>query len=380
MSVTGEFTRKGQEIFFDETIGRKFYYYRENRRLLVCTSFRCNKREQNNGKCSYHGAIVKTCEVQDCKNKVQNSGKCASHGAVRYICREPLCDKKVQNNGLCVSHGATRLKCKVLGCEKRRVNNGKCAAHGARRIKCKILGCSKKVVNNGKCTAHGAKRAKCKILGCKTNAVQGGKCHAHGAPYPKSAYCRKCEIYLVRRGNTKCFDCRVRGGEIVSRQERQEFQWLSKMESWGYFPSVHDSVIKDANCNVVNRRRSDFLFVTGEEFPYHILVECDEHSHGGHDVSCEMTRLQDIHDQLIHNSASIKPIVTIRFNPDSKEDIEDELRSTLDYAFDGTIDARDVRGIVVHKLIGYGEKRAMLYEGSDLTKRLEITDVAKMLN
>lgn len=157
----------------------------------------------------------------------------------------------------------------------------------------------------------------------------------------------------------------------IKKQERHEYKWLSKLKDWGYHPSVHDKVIKGEQCVVANTRRVDFLFATEKTFPYHVLVECDERSHTGVDVSCEMKRLQEVHDQLIANSCSTKPLVVIRFNPDSKDDIEDEIKLTLDYVFKGSVSLGDARGITVHKLIGYGKARRQQYEDEPVTKKIK---------
>ena len=58
-----------------------------------------------------------------------------------------------------------------------------------------------------------------------------------------------------------------------------------------------------------SKRRPDLLLDMG----YHIIiVEVDENKHTGYDCSCENKRLMELSQDLQH-----RPIVFIRFNPDS---------------------------------------------------------------
>lgn len=160
------------------------------------------------------------------------------------------------------------------------------------------------------------------------------------------------------------------------RVARIEHIWHEKLKEWGFFPSLHDKVIKDASCSVTNRRRADFVFVTGRDFPYHIVVECDEHSHGGQLVECEMGRLEEIHDQMIGNTEAVKPIVIVRFNPYCRSNPEDELKESITFLLQGTYEANDIRGVNLYKIIGYGRAREKAYTDSKLTD--QITDINQL--
>jgi len=85
-----------------------------------------------------------------------------------------------------------------------------------------------------------------------------------------------------------------------------------------------------------------------------------------------MKRLQDIHNQLITNTGSVKPIVVIRFNPDTPNDIDEELKFALKEVFSGVVKLGDARGIIVHALIGYGKTRKRQYNTDPITKRIKI--------
>lgn len=118
------------------------------------------------------------------------------------------------------------------------------------------------------------------------------------------------------------------------------------------------------------------MFITDKGHPFNILVECDENSHGGELPSCSMARVQEIHDSIIANRGVVRPLVIVRFNPDSRdqETLENDLKGTLDYLFmpGCPLDVSDARGIVLHKLIGYGTKRKQMYDESKVTKRVKL--------
>jgi len=67
----------------------------------------------------------------------------------------------------------------------------------------------------------------------------------------------------------------------------------------------HDKAVK-SDCS--SKRRPDFLL----KLPMHnIIVEVDEHAHEGYDSTCELTRLNNLYEDL-----GLMPLIMIRFNPD----------------------------------------------------------------
>lgn len=83
-----------------------------------------------------------------------------------------------------------------------------------------------------------------------------------------------------------------------------------------------------------------------------------------------MKRLQEVHDQIISNIGVVKPLVVVRFNPIPK--VEKPLKATLEEVFTKEILLGDARGVVLHKVLGYGKKRKEQYESSEITKRIKI--------
>jgi len=139
---------------------------------------------------------------------------------------------------------------------------------------------------------HGKSKSKCKECGgsalCKSSW-----CHTTAIPKYNN-YCLTCcinicpEIQVSRNYKTK-------EKEVVDRikEKYPDFTW------------IHDKKVVDG----CSKRRPDLLLDMG----YHIIiVEVDENKHTGYDCSCENKRLMELSQDLQH-----RPIVFIRFNPDS---------------------------------------------------------------
>jgi hypothetical protein len=77
------------------------------------------------------------------------------------------------------------------------------------------------------------------------------------------------------------------------------------MYHYPQFTWVADRTVQDG----CSRRRPDLLLDMGSHI---IIVEIDENKHSGYECSCENKRLMEISRDLQH-----RPIVFIRFNPDS---------------------------------------------------------------
>ena len=139
---------------------------------------------------------------------------------------------------------------------------------------------------------HGKSKSKCKECGgsalCKSSW-----CHTRAIPKYNN-YCLTCcinicpEIQVSRNYKTK-------EKEVVDRIK----------EKYPNFTWIHDKKVVDG----CSKRRPDLLLDMG----YHIIiVEVDENKHSGYDCSCENKRLMELSQDLQH-----RPIVFIRFNPDS---------------------------------------------------------------
>jgi hypothetical protein len=103
----------------------------------------------------------------------------------------------------------------------------------------------------------------------------------HGRDKTRCSVCNPQSKQLCRHGcGTRLSKGRKEDGICatctghITNNERKEYKFLAKLESWGFFPSLHDKTIKDDNCKPpLNRRRPDYLYVTGDDLKYNILVE-----------------------------------------------------------------------------------------------------------
>ena len=248
-----------------------------------------------------HGKQKSQCK--DCGG----SGIC-EHGKRKSICKDcggsgicehgkqkPIC-KDCGGSGIC-EHGKRKSRCIDCG------GSGICE-HGKRKSQCKDCGGSgicehgkhksicKDCGGSGICE-HGKQKSRCIECGgsalCKTHM-----CETIASNPKYKGHCLVCFIHLfpdeqnVRNYKTK-------ENEVVDRvlQEFSNFTWVT------------DKKVKDG----CSRRRPDLLLDMG----FHIIiVEVDENKHTDYDCSCEHKRLMELSQDLHH-----RPIVFIRFNPDS---------------------------------------------------------------
>lgn len=220
----------------------------------------------------------------------------------------------------------------------------------------------------GDCTKCRCPRSYCKC------GIRRSKCHLHASN--RTLFCSICGIFAVspykRENGLPCGTC----ARVLDKRIRVEHTFLDLFLEWGYHPTAHDKVVRDVGCEVSethegkpNLRRMDYFFRLPPTFKYHLVVECDEFSHRGASVDCEMKRLQDVSDQvLLHGD--IKPLAVVRFNPYANG-VEDELHETLRRAFAGKFEVKDARGFEVVALLGYSEKRIQDYNESPYAKRQE---------
>ena len=149
----------------------------------------------------------------------------------------------------------------------------------------------KEYYEQNKCP-HNRRKSQCKECG-GSQLCKSSWCNTRAIPKYNN-YCLTCcikicpEIQVSRNYKTK-------EKEVVDRikEKYPDFTW------------IHDKKI----VNGCSKRRPDLLVDMG----YHIIiVEVDENKHTGYDCSCENKRLMELSQDLQH-----RPIVFIRFNPDS---------------------------------------------------------------
>jgi hypothetical protein len=283
-----------------------------------------------------HDKIKAVC--RDCKG-------CAIciHGRRKTICKE------CGGGSLC-EHNRERIKCKLCGgnsvCEHKRIKSlckecggSQICQHNQNKHNCKECGgksfcehnkrkseCSN--CNGGGICEHNRRRYDCKecrgIAFCEHNKKKARCIECKGSQICEhkkyksmckicggSALCKSswCETKATKKYNGYCLPCCIQVcPEIkVSRNYKtKEKEVVDRIKL--VFPNltwVADKKIKHG----CSSKRPDLLVDLGT----HILImEVDENKHANYDCSCENKRLMELSQDVGH-----RPIVFIRFNPDS---------------------------------------------------------------
>ena len=139
---------------------------------------------------------------------------------------------------------------------------------------------------------HGKDKSKCKECG--------------GSQLCKSSW---CHTRAISKYNNYCLNCCINicpDIQVSRNYKTKEKEVVDRIkEKYPDFTWIHDKKVVDG----CSKRRPDLLVDMG----YHIIiVEVDENKHTGYDCSCENKRLMELSQDLQH-----RPIVFIRFNPDS---------------------------------------------------------------
>ena len=146
---------------------------------------------------------------------------------------------------------------------------------------------------------------------------------SHLCEHNKSfSYCKLCggsklchSIWCHTSGSQKyegyCMPCFINNPDNLLKPAMRNHKTKEKevvdcvMQHYPQFTWVADRRVQDG----CSRRRPDLLLDMGSHI---LIVEIDENKHSGYDCSCENKRLMEISQDLQH-----RPIVFIRFNPDS---------------------------------------------------------------
>ena len=234
------------------------------------------------------------CEHGKRKSHCKECGGSAfcEHGKIKSYCKE------CGGSRIC-PHGKQKSKCKECGgsafCE-----------HGKQKSQCKECGGSQ-------ICEHGKRKSQCKECGgssfCEHGKIKSTCKECGGSSLCKSSWCHTSGI---SKYNGYCLNCCINiCPEIqVSRNYKtKEKEVVDRIkEKYPDFTWIHDKTVEDG----CSKRRPDLLLDMGDRI---IIVEVDENKHTTYDCSCENKRLMEISKDLQH-----RPIIFIRFNPDSYTD------------------------------------------------------------
>lgn len=276
-----------------------------------------HKKQRQNCKICLGSRICIHLRIKsDCK-ECGGSNIC-EHSRIKYRCKD--CGGK----GICI-HGKTKSKCVECGganlCIHKKEKyickdcNGKgFCEHGKSKFLC--------IECNGKSICeHKRRRSKCLI--CKGSEICK---HDKYKEYCKECGgARLCKIPLCETSKSKrykdyCFSCYVHlfPDEPNSKNYRTKEKTVADFIVGSYIDKtiIVNKIIYDG----CSKRRPDIFIDLGEQV---IIVEIDECQHNAYDTICENKRLMEISKDIGH-----RPMVFIRFNPDSYRDKENKLVKT----------------------------------------------------
>jgi DNA-directed RNA polymerase subunit RPC12/RpoP len=133
--------------------------------------------------------------------------------------------------------------------------------------------------------------------------------HTGEKPY----LCDQCDAKFTKSGSLKTHKIAWHSLEGMNRKKKQQQRLRTVLQT--KFSVDEEITIAYQNGCVPDpdkyRARVDFHLP--EIISALIIVECDEMAHKGYQLSCELSRMEQIHEALIRKNE--KPVVFIRYNP-----------------------------------------------------------------
>jgi len=213
------------------------------------------------------------------------------HNRIRSTCKE------CGGSQIC-EHNRRRSECKECG-------GSQICEHNRRRSECKECGGSQ-------ICEHNRERSKCKECGgsqiCEHNRIRSRCIQCEG-----SQICRICKSKIGNRKYDKlCVTCAIQEGYTVKRNYKtKELSMVEFITEHTDVDWVNDKAY-DLGCS---KKRPDMVCDLGNHI---LIIECDEsNQHSGY--SCENKRIMELSQDFSENNIH-RPIVVIRFNPDSYVD------------------------------------------------------------
>lgn len=259
-----------------------------------------------------HGTLKANCKEEGCGG----SARCKC-GIIKYFCR------KCNGSAFC-RHGTQKTRCK-MGC-----GGSAICIHGGRKEYCKLC-------DGSQICEHDNRREYCKLCDgsqiCeheirRENCIEcdGSKFCEHNERRERcvlcdgNALCKNtlCGTISSNKYDGFCFRCFViefPDSIIVRNYRNKEFDVATFIsENFKEFNWVCDKSIKKGG----SRKRPDLLLDLENKI---IIIEIDEfqHSNSRYIYKNDMKRMEELSQDVCN-----KPIIFIRFNPDSYVDIDGE--------------------------------------------------------
>jgi len=211
------------------------------------------------------------------------------HNKLRPFCKE------CGGSHFC-EHGKRKSRCKIC-------KGSQICIHNINKICCKEC-------NSDSFCEHNLKKSRCiKCHGKDICAHNKLKYFCLDCDY-KTKLCVNCKlVYKLKKYNNHCLRCYIYlfPDKPVCRNYKTKETSVAEFVTNNYsnFTWRLDKKIEDG----CSKRRPDLICDLGYQV---LIIEIDENMHEGYDCSCENKRIMQLSQDVGH-----RPIVLIRFNPDS---------------------------------------------------------------
>lgn len=253
-----------------------------------------------------------SCQVRGCDYSTGHSGHLRDHSRTHDGSKPYAC-----------TYGSCAYRCTVLSSLKRHTR-----AHlGSKPFRCTSLDCSYRTNDSGSLAKH--------------KRIHSGL-RPHACDFPLCEFRSCCPGGLKKHKKTHTAE-----GQL--RHRRQERNLIKKLREWGHVVDVEVTIRgKNGKCLDTPRYFSRLDFVVLDCTSHVLIIECDEDQHSWYNLSCEMSRMADVHASLVLAGYTL-PIHWVRYNPCgrcfvgdeavriNRAEREAELRGYLRSVCDGTV-------------------------------------------
>jgi len=301
---------------------------KHNRRKDCCKEPEC--RDQATGLCK-HLNLKNSCNKLEC---FENSSSLCKHKRRKTTCTHVECE--IIATGLC-RHKREKKRCHEDECIF--TSTGLCK-HKRRKELCKEEEC---ILYASRICKHNRVKGTCKKEDCAKNSLKFYCKHKKNKFYCLDLECISSATGICRhrKNRSDCKEPECNGGWKLCKSEGCEKHKINKYRGYcmtcfmSLFPEEPVSrnyktkegavfchirqcfpeltIINDRRINGgCSAKRPDFFI---ELLTHVIIIEVDENGHMAYDQSCEDRRMMQLSEDIAH-----RPLVFIRFNPDSNSD------------------------------------------------------------
>jgi uncharacterized Zn-finger protein len=279
-----------------------------------------------------------TCDFEGCGKSFSDSGNLAMHKRTHaaekpFTCDFEGCTYTCTTSGNMATHKRTHtgekpFTCDFEGCTYTCTTSGNMATHkrthtGEKPFTCDFAGCTYTCTTSGHLKTHkrthtGEKPFTCEFEGCKYTFTNSGDLTKHKRTHtgekPFTCDFEGCSYACTQSGTLTTHKLAMHTKEGAKRQLKQQMRVVNLLKEAGYAID-EECTIQYAGCVPDpdrHRARLDIYVVTITSCI--IIVEVDEEAHAGYLVSCEITRMLQVHEAILARGYTV-PVVFVRYNP-----------------------------------------------------------------